>query len=757
MTTSTDNGSTQRMSDEQKALALKANGVMDALTAASKTDSAKKSREARFSLDYAKGAKLDSLLGLAKEGGFAAHAIGDVTALSEGNFVSMVAPDAIITNKTAPGNHVLSLTGLTADEAIARLLSTSLNTSTAISDFNRVLATPSNVVSIVTKLMGRPDVPLKGRVQKLSEEAISAQVAKHLASKTLEVRSAYSYVVSRVMEMRGYLTPSTPINVVHRSEQLVASYDDVKCALLVQSLRGVFDDARIKRMLETLEDSVTPALLAEMMGRLFREFSLALPLVARDVQRFEVSAFTVTEFLRSPSTFPLELSGNEAVQTLSRYANFIVAATSSASFDPSAMSTSIAERKVACEHVLMAINASQMLETMSLTAFAALFHTVSAQGTDGGRRGLVLAQRAGQESSMTVVNAVKENGILKTSEVDPQCVRSSGLAPIVNASLASDVVFTGVINLLADNLRDLMDDINQPLAAPILWTYQVSDSDLIYYAMGKCSTLMIMAGDPSDPLKNVKFVYGVMVKTGWRMKVGASDGQEVFFGDPAAVCLYSADVIPVQGKSLPVRPQTIGTKIMKDVYFLESESRFLSETVQEAFRFKLNIRGESDPIQLSIPVLGRMLMDPSTGKANDTGDMYYASVREPGFDSEMRNMFAVFSHFLDSSDVVMKDKAASLLATALKSVMHNPVVLTVAQSALNLALVEAKIDMRTIQSQREHVLIRTIIGTALAFLQRFNKVTAAQLETIVAKMPVSSLTTEAQITLSTLPSFYKRG
>lgn len=677
--------------------------------------------------------------------------------LDAARIIANANPTQVIVSRSNPGNHILAMAGLSADEAIARLLSQRMNTTEALAQFGRVLSTPSHLSQAIEKLFKRTDVPLKMRGYQVSEQMVESLMPSVIPDAPEEVQAAYAHVICRILEARSLLVLSPAKQLVFSHAQYTASVNDIRTALLIDSIKGLFDETRIKSTMAAISDELTPRLLAERLGVLFRGFAAAIPQIALELSYLDIAMFTVNEYLVSPETLPLELRANSALASLAGYANIVLAVAALRDFDPSAQTESIETRSRACEHVLKAIASTDMLETMELSKYSEMFYIAPATSADGERRGAVIARRFGQKSRMTVVDVYAEAGVTRMSEQDSALVSAGVLAPMVDQNLTSDEAVTGIVNLLADDLATKLVD-GTPYGKPELWSFQVDPQDLVYLAMYRSSGLMITrvaSGKGAKGSVFQSFVYSVNVRAGWRMAVTAATGSDVFFYDPASVILYTTDNVMVAGKALPAREQGIGTKPMTDTYYLGSVEEYLQKGVSEPFRVVVPVSGMKEPITLNIPVLSTFLTQFGS-ESMTASTAYYAAVKEIGVDEEVKAIFGVVSSYMGGDDKIAADKAASWLIVHLSPLMRSPVIVAMAERAINAAFYEAGLDARRLASQMNEVKIRALLAVVLVALNRFNKITAAQLNKVIRDMPVHTLSLHASMSMATLPSVYKR-
>lgn len=682
--------------------------------------------------------------------------------------LSVAVPEQIIVSRTAPGTHVLALGGATAEEAIARLLSPELGSTKALAGFARTLATPAYMSKAIEILFKRLDTPMKTTALQVSDELVQNTIASTLVGQSPEVQAAYAYVLAEVLDARQLLVRSPPQNIVLTGKTYVCTMADLRTALLIGSIRGVFDASRIKAMVASISDEITPKLMGEKLGNLFRSFAHALPQIATDLMHLEVALHTVNEYLTNPDKLPLEVASHESLASLATYANIIRAAVTTTSFPPAVMSQSIETRRRACDYLLTAIASSDMFEVMSLSKFAEHFYQEPAMAADGERRGLILAARYGQESAMTVVDVYAQPGTTRLIEQEPSLVYGPGIAPLISKNLTSDHAMQGIVSLLAEDLAHKLATTasSQPFRNPELWTFQVTPDDMVYLAMARARTLMLVragsqptaAGEAMGPGKARTFVYGVQVQSGWRMPVMAATSSDVYFADPASVLLYTSDQKSYQGRAYPSRPQGIGTRMAADTLYAGSISHLLSKSVAIPYRAELTISGLPAPLELEIPILSEFLAEcaAETGGAASARGAYYASLCEVGVDHEVKAILGVICYYMTGSDKVLADKAASWLVNHLTPLMSLPVISGMAQKAVNDAVIKAKIDARTMTSQLQEVYIRALFAVVLAVLNRFNKVTSPQVTALATRVPVHTLSMQATLQLATLPGLYRR-
>lgn len=676
--------------------------------------------------------------------------------IDKGRLASIHRPTSVITSRVACGYSVLSLEGDRADESIARILSGRLNDRTKLAEFGVMMKSGRAVSDIVKILYPRSDAAIDPRKTKVSEDMISKAIARCLPSEDAEIRAAYSYVFVRVLETKDLVTRTTVKSSVSLSTSIVASYAEIRSASFLEKMRGIFDSAAIKRWASRIEDGLTPNLLAERITELMQSLADVLPQVARDLQYLDIAMSVLRMHILTPSSVPTALIGNTDLTTLSNYANLLIHCVNTRSPSPEALSSEVYLQERSLSEAVKLIASAEYLEVVSLEKFCAGFMKVPAMASRGDPRGMIIGRRRAQVSRNIVVEATREAMGWRVSEQDPQDNRGSMVAPMVHGSLTSQISFTGSMNILADALANSLA--GAPNVSPEMWTFQMEAEELAILAMSASRSLMVLRGNaPSAGGKTAavphRIVYTVPVRSEWRMAVMASNGMEATFSDPASAVIYSYDMQPIEGVPMTLRDQTLKTRMFSAQWFVTDLSKHLSGKVAQDFTLDVTVAKKNEPLRLSFSALSDYLRE-AAEVSKEANPYFY--VREPGVDDEVRNLFGIASYFMGGSDATLADSAASWLLEHMAPILAAPVTVGVGAIALTRGLIENKWDLRRFPNQQREVFARTLLTVGLGLLERFEKVRADDINTLVTKMPVNTLSAGASKALSDMQALMGR-
>lgn len=678
-------------------------------------------------------------------------------AIDKGRLASIHRPNAVITSRLAYGYSVLSLEGDRADESISRILSNRLRDRTKIAEFGVMLKSGRAVSDIVRILYPRSDAAIDPRKTKVSEDMIAKAIVRSLPSEDAEIRSAYSYVFVRVLETKDLVTRTTVKSSVSLSTSIVASYEEIKSASFLEKMRGIFDSAAIKRWASRIEDGLTPNLLAERITELMQSLADVLPQVARDLQYLDIALSVLRMHILTPSSIPTALIGNTDLTTLSNYANLLLHCVNTRSTTPEALATEVYLQERSLAEAVKLIASAEHLEVVSIDKFCSGFMKVPAMASRGDPRGMIIGRRRAQVSRNIVVEASKEAMGWRVSEQDPQDNRGSMIAPMVHGSLTSQISFTGSMNLLADALANSLA--SEANAAPEMWTFQMEAEELAILAMSASRSLMVLrGGSPATTAGKItavphRIVYTVPVRSEWRMAVMASNGMEATFNDPASAVIYSYDMQPIEGAPMSLRDQTLKTKMFSNQWFVTDLSKHLSGKVAQDFTLDVTVAKKNEPLRLTFSALSDYLQE-AAEISKDANPYFY--VREPGVDEEVRNLFGIASFFMSGTDATLADSAASWLLEHMAPILAAPVTVGVGAIALTRGLIDNKWDLRRFPNQQREVFARSLLTVGLGLLERFEKVRAEDINTLVTKMPVNTLSAGASKALSDMQALMGR-
>lgn len=690
-----------------------------------------------------------------------------VESRSEGStgfaYLSFAKPSDILISRWYPGYRVTDLTGPEAEEAIALLLGAEMATLDDLEEFRRLLASPGRAAAVIARLFPRAGIPLKDRKYIVSEEMIATAVRDELVGAAgtgdlgLAAQTAFTYAITRVLSAKGYVAPGDQKRIVRTAESLAVSAGDLRRIIVVEAMRGIFSESRIQAAVKDIDAELTPQILGERVGEMFRHFAFSIPEIKLRLEQFDMAVSLIRVYCVKPEMIPNTLLPHPSLGALASLANFVLYSSDMglASLVMPAFSTE--EMKAACNEVLSIIQTAPSIELLSMTRYAEFFGEVPASSPDGFRRGTVLYTSYGQTSKMEVVDVYPQVNGSKIALVDAAYVRASGLAGPLTGSLLSVNSLSSLANIVADELAMSPLVFNEEgRLDPTLLTIQVTPADLVFLAMARAKEVAFTIQEGSTPgsLATPQLMYGCTVAEQWRIAVTAATPSMAFFFGPADVIVYTSKMVAFEPKPMPNRSQSIGAQLSRDMTYV-GELNCLFKDVAKPFTVSVSVNtGMATPphvLKLKIGVLG--ILSAPDGSPIDRGDAYYAAVAEPGVDVEISTILRLVLEYakLGMSDI-QGDKARSWLVVNLAPLMLHPAVRTLTERAINTAVIETKIDARRLAPQMREVYTRAMFGTALAVLNRFGKLDAATAASLVSVVPTSTLSLQAGLTLAQIPA-----
>lgn len=675
-------------------------------------------------------------------------------------------PTDVLVSRWYPGYRTVDLTGPGAEEAIAILLGDSIKTLEELASFQRLLGTPDIASAVILKLFARPFVPLKGRETVVSEELIASAVISVFSERSLPVTGgavpAYIHAITRVLSSKGLVLMGETKRLIKVADSFVITVPDLMRLIMIESMRTLFSEQRINDACRMLDQNTTPQLMGEVIGAMFRHFSLSIPEIKLRLEQLDVVIRLVKVFNLRREELPTALEAHTSLRSLSSLANFIAFSVDQPLDTVAMPSASLQELKDACNSIEVIVRSAPSIEAISLTKYAEFFGEMPSSSSEGTRRGTVIYGVRGQTSKMEVVNVVPQKMGSRVALVDPAYVRASSLASVLNGSLLNVDSMTGLASLVADEMSNGLASIASPLfEGPVLATIQVTPMDLTLLAMARAQSIAFVDAfdeqlpmrDPSMAARKVTLVYGVTVAEQWRSAVFAASPNMAFFTDPVSVIVYTSKMEARAPKALPSRSQTVGLSMSRDTIVLSDLNPMLVKDVQSVFSLKVPVKdpqGQTVMLSLEIPVLGALMTVP--GVLADRGDMFYAAMREPGVDAELQTMLSIALAYaaLPGTDTI-GDAARSWLVMKFAPLMTFPQVAQLGHQAMNNAIIAAKLDGRRLGSQARELYVRAFFGTALAILNRYGKIGNNTVVDLVRSVPVTTLSTAATNVLSQLP------
>lgn len=681
-------------------------------------------------------------------GALGAYTVGP-TMLSPGDAASFNKPTEILVSRWYPGYRVADLTGPGADEAVGVLLATSLSNDESLDSFRTLLATPDVAIRITLGLLPRAGVPVKrGKGYLVSEARIGKVVAEELSryDSGPAVTAAITHVFVRIFNHMKIVQPGLDERTINVSEGFAIRARELRRYIMIEGMRDMFTDQRIATATRELNEDATPDLIGETIGRMLRETARLIPEVKLRLEQLNIAMQLVNAFHLAPSSLTKKMQASTALQSLAGYANFLENSAGGMALElPLYANDDMID---AVNNILQVISSAPSMEPMPLSKFVSLFGFTPAVSSEGLYRGAVAYMPLGQTSKMDVADHLPRPDGCEMALVPAEYVHISQIAGELTRTLASAEAMTGVANIVADELVQSVADLGDP---PMLYTIGVSDTDLIYLAIGM-SEVTLMVREGSGP---GRLVFGVRVNDKWLMRVQAATPAIAYFDDPAAAVAYKVPESPVPPSPLPARPQTVGLSPSVDQVFRGDCSRWTVEDIERPFNFSLPLRNPSEvdgvtELRLTtVPLFGLVNTD---GSVPDRLDAHYVAIREPGVDRDLELVLSIAHLYSSGSNVDLADTAKSWIIENSYTLVTHPAIQREATRALNQAIREAKLDGRKLATQFKSVTIKAYFGTLTGTLARFGKIPTGLASNLMNDVPVDGLTVRSRIALASIPT-----
>lgn len=679
-------------------------------------------------------------------------------------FVAFVKPTELLISRWFPGYRVTDLTGPHAEEAIAILLGSAIDTIESLQAFQMVLSTPNIASSIIGKLLPRSHNAVKSRQYLMSEAMVAETVRGEFDTRNFAfsadvrdaVMTAYRHAITRVLAAKGLVSMGAEQRMVSVASSFTITAEDMRKVIMIEAMRGVFSESRIQQTVRDLDVDATPQIFGEKVGDMFRSFAFALPEIQLRLEQFDLAMEAIKQYNLDPNKLPTSVRAHPSLVALASIANFMVYASTVGIDAISAIPQAASEIRDACNAIQTVIASAPSIESIPISRFVEYFGEVPASSPDGFRRGLVMYRLSGQLSKMEVADVYPRGGMGNTAmtsmtQVDPTYVRAAGVAAALNGSILSAGAAASLANIVADDMALAPADGPLLQPEPALWTIGLSPEDIQYLALARAqSVAFYVSGVPSIERK---FIYGCSVAEQWRQAVVAATPSMAFFTDPAAVLIYSSKMMPMEPKPMPSRSQTIGLAMMRDVIYVSDVERYLDRTIGEVFTHTMPVAPYGgEPVLLKMKTAVLSMLTGYDGRAVDRGTAFYASVAEPGVDGYLQMVLELALAYasLDSTDI-QGDKAKSWLIVNLAPLMMHPAVRLMAERSVNQAVIDAKVDARRLAPQMREVYAKAFFGTALIILNRFGKIEGKMVGELLKTIPSSTLTLQASLTLAQIP------
>lgn len=673
------------------------------------------------------------------------------------DFVSFPVPTDVLVSRWFPGYRATELGGISADEALALTLGHAMRTTDDLTALQQVLASPSIAIDVMNTLLPRTAVSVKARKYLISERLVVQTVKEALGRAGFgdsgAIALAYGHAILRVLNAHDLIIPDTEKRVLGQADSYTVTDDQLRRVVVTESLRGIFNEARMQAVTRALPVEATPQMYGEKLSEMFRQFSHAIPEIRYRLEQFDTVVQVVLAYHLRPLEVPDALKAHASLISLASISNFIVFASEQPLGNVHMPTDALDEIRRACDGVLTVIQSAPSIESLSLARYAEHFGEVPINSPEGLRKGLVLYASPGQASKLEVADVIPRADGYLMSLVDPAYVKASAIAGPLTGGLLSTSAITSLANIVADEASMLPRESTG--VEPELYSIGVAASDYVYLALGLARTVAY-AGSVGPQQENVplQLIYGVTVADQWRMDVLAATPSTAFFADPKAVIVYTSKMMAREPKPLPARAQSIGLAMGRDVLYIDKDQMdtLLNRTVAQPFSFKLPVQpygGAPTQLEIKINVLEMLV---GLEGAISRGEAFYASVAEPGVDGELDSLFRLALAYADApASDVNGDKARSWLITQLAPIMMHPVVRVMTERAVNRAILAAKLDGRSLAPQMREVYTRAFFGVALALLNRFGKIDGRTASELTIALPTSTLTLTATLALSQIP------
>lgn len=666
-------------------------------------------------------------------------------------YISFNKPTDVIVSKHYPGYKIFDLSGNNADEALGQLLANSLDSDSSLEEFRALMSSPDIASSVIMKLFPRAAVPLRRGKYLISEETVGTTVADALDGRTADsnVVTAVAHVFTKVLSKMDLILVDNSKKIVATSDSFAITMDGMKRIIMLESLKELFSDQFISIHTSKLTQDTTPILLAEILSRLFRRTSQAIPEIRLHLEQLDIVKATIQRYYKAPNELSNTVKSSSALAILAGYSNFLEASAVPGSLPEKHITWANADLVAALNSILLLIQSSPSIEAVSMNKFAEHFGTVPCSSSEGIYRGVVVYMVMGQKSELDVVESYDRSIGVELGLVPTEYVPATSIAQSISTSLCSPETFEGMANLVADEISNAswaLDD------TPVLRTIGVSKVDLLFLAMSKAETTAVINTD-SD-LFTFKMVFAARVAEQWRTRLGAATPDIAYFGNPSSVVVYTSGSERSLPTTLPTRSQTVDLTAAVDLLYLGAPT-FVQRNVERPFSFNLDMLtkegGKTVTKVLKCRVsMFKLLIGQAASMSANVGSSY-GIVNEPGVDKDTRVLLALAAAYASSNDVVASDRAKSWIVETLEPLVTHPAVTRLAILAVNEAIVRGEIDARRNAIQTKQVIIRAYFATLLGMLERFSKVDANVSDELMKHIPISALSVKAAISLATMP------
>jgi hypothetical protein len=681
-------------------------------------------------------------------GGLSAYDSTSSLLLAKSEIVDFHKPTELLVSRHYPGYRVFDITGMAADETLGLLLAKSLDSETALEEFRAVLSSPDIPSNIVNALLPRVTLAARRGKYMMTENMIDTQTAFALQNRVTDanVISAISHVITQVLKHMDMVLKGPERKIVRMSPTYTLTMDDIKRVILTESLRDIFSEARISAYTKELDQDATPNLIGEVIANMLRHASHAIPEIRLRLEQLDTVQAIVQTYYREPTALSKTLQASTTLASLAGYANFLVAAVADEKTMMNDRDNS--DSREACNAILSVLQSAPSIEVIPLAKFAEYFGLVPCSAADGIYRGLVAYLPLMQQSKLDVVNNFPREAGQELALLPPEYVPTTTLFSEINRSLLTIEAMQGLANMVADEIATARWSVQD---VPVLRTIGMINTDVIYLAMARAEIVAVTRSED----KNARFslIYAAKVSEYWRTRLGASTPSISYFGDPQSLLIYQAGAESKLPTSLPSRPQTLELSAAFDTNYRGAIADQLNSDVAKPLTFSItlinpNVASGETVLKLRISPLELLVgLNPNL----ERGGAKYSIIKEPGVDRDIVILMSLVTAFAQSGQQVISDKAKSWIIEILTPLATHPAVTRVAIRALNQAVIDAKLDARTMHPQYKEAIVRAYFGTLLALLERFGKIDEQVRADILTILPVNALSVKAALSLATMP------
>jgi hypothetical protein len=686
--------------------------------------------------------------------GLASYRATDSLLLDPSEYISFHKPTELIVSRHYPGYRTYDIGGVGSDEALGLLLSTSLDSETALEDFRVILSSPTYSTAIISNLLPRAGVPVSRGKYLMSERQVITATEKVLASTNASINAnvvtAIAAVHTKILDALGIVMTGPDRKHATKADTMALTMEHIKDVILKESLRDVFSEARISDAIRNLNSDATPAIIGEVISQMLRQASHAIPEIRLRLEQLEIVESLIQTYYSNPEKLSNTMRASSSLLSLAGYANFLAEAVVNKKIKIPTASNS--EMKEACSSILTLIQAAPSIEVMSLSKYSEYVGFVPCSSSEGIYRGVVAYMPLAQDSVLDLVNhvAIGSNGAEAELALLPrEYVPASTIAGEISTNLTSNDSFEGLANLVADEISNASWGLED---SPILKTIGIDPYTLVYLAMAKSDvTAVIKSDSKTEPFR---LIYATNVKEHWRMRLPASTPSIAYFGDAQSVIIYQMGAQHVIPTPLPARRQTLDLSAAYDTRYQGMISDYLSTDIEKPYSYVVSVQlpgDKKESIDLKCRFVPLEMLVGSNPNLQREGS-HYSLVNEPGINRDTHIALGLAAAYAQGGDKVMRDKAKSWMVESLAPIATHPAVTRIAVKSLNRAVIDAKIDARKLATTYKNVVIKAYFATAMGLLHRFNKVDDKIKDVIVEHMPLSTLQVKAAITLATIPT-----